>query len=314
MIVYTNSFGRLGNQLWTHAHLLAIALDRDVAFLSTTLRSHDGWRDGNGSSVQPSAKRLTLRPPGWAYLSATLAYRADLRLRFATIVGLMDGELLDMEESAAFGEMVQRDPLVFVSGLFLMAPRTLERHADTVKTLLMPDVSVTHSVDERMAAHRARARNHVAVHLRRGDYRTFCDGLMFYTDTEYGEAMRAIADQMRGSTLFHLFSDEPVDPGRFAPLQVEVWRGSAASDLHAMGGCDLILGPNSSYSQWASFAGNRPLHVLSWRAEEHHGSGPQVREPDVARDFAVFPPAGFGRFATHSVELATVVARHGRWN
>ena len=255
-----------------------------------------------------------MRPTSWASNTAALAYRANLRLRFAPIVGLMDGELLDIEEDTAFGEMVQREALVFVSGLFLMAPRTLERHADAVKALLMPDISVSSGVKVRMAAHRARARNHVAVHLRRGDYRTFCDGLMFYNDDEYTTAMRAISAQLTGATLFHLFSDELVDASQFAPLDVEVWNGSAASDLHAMSRCDLILGPNSSYSQWASFAATRPLHVLNWRAEERYRVGPAIREPDVTQDFKVFAPAGFGRFATHSVELATVIARHGRWN
>lgn len=122
MIVYTNSFGRLGNQLWTHAHLLALAIDRNVALLSKTSRAHDGRNDGNESPVCPS----------------------------------------------------ERNPKV---------------------------------------------------------------------------------------------------------------------------------GPAT-----------RPLHGLNWRAEESYRVGPAIPEPDVSRDFKVFDLAGFGRFATHFVNLANVVARHGRWN
>jgi hypothetical protein len=34
-------------------------------------------------------------------------------------------------------------------------------------------------------------------------------------------------------------------------------------DLYALAKYDYILGPLSSYSQWASFYGNKPLYQLS---------------------------------------------------
>lgn len=313
MIVYTHSFGRLGNQLWTHAHLLAFAIDRDLGFVSTTLRNQGPWYEGIPATSFLTNAQRRIRPYALTSQTLSLAHRLNLRIRAAPALTLVDGELLDLEGSPEMEDLVRTRPIVFASGLFFMASRALGAHADAVRALLTPIPAITADVDARMHAHRARHPHHVAVHLRRGDYRTFCDGDMFYSDEEYAVAMRAIANQLPGSTLFHLFSDEPVDSKSFAPLDVEVWNGSAAFDLHAMSACELIVGPNSSFSQWASFYGDRPIHVLNWRAEEKHGVGPAIREPEIGRDFKVFEPAGFGRFATHTVALETVLARAGRW-
>jgi hypothetical protein len=33
-------------------------------------------------------------------------------------------------------------------------------------------------------------------------------------------------------------------------------------DLHALARCDYIFGPQSTFTQWASFYGNKPLFLL----------------------------------------------------
>jgi hypothetical protein len=33
-------------------------------------------------------------------------------------------------------------------------------------------------------------------------------------------------------------------------------------DLHALARCDYIFGPQSTFTQWASFYGNKPLLLL----------------------------------------------------
>jgi hypothetical protein len=38
--------------------------------------------------------------------------------------------------------------------------------------------------------------------------------------------------------------------------------GSVVGDLYALARCDYIMGPPSTYTQWASFYGNRPMLCL----------------------------------------------------
>jgi hypothetical protein len=45
-------------------------------------------------------------------------------------------------------------------------------------------------------------------------------------------------------------------------LDVHPGPGHLVADLAALSGCDWLLGPPSSFSAWAAFAGNRPLLVV----------------------------------------------------
>jgi hypothetical protein len=40
-------------------------------------------------------------------------------------------------------------------------------------------------------------------------------------------------------------------------------RGSAVEDLYSLARCDYLLGPPSTFSLWASFYGNVPLHQMA---------------------------------------------------
>jgi hypothetical protein len=61
---------------------------------------------------------------------------------------------------------------------------------------------------------------------------------------------------------FFVCSDEPRNADEFPGLLVGLGAGSAMGDLHALARCDYIFGPQSTYTQWASFYGNKPLLLL----------------------------------------------------
>jgi hypothetical protein len=73
--------------------------------------------------------------------------------------------------------------------------------------------------------------------------------------------MRDLADQFPGERVsFLVCSDEPRRQDEFPGLSVGFGPGSPMGDLYSLAKCDYILGPSSSYSQWASFYGNKPLY------------------------------------------------------
>ena len=40
------------------------------------------------------------------------------------------------------------------------------------------------------------------------------------------------------------------------------------TDLYALSRCDYIIGPPSTFSQWASYYGHVPLRFLRWKGDE----------------------------------------------
>jgi hypothetical protein len=78
---------------------------------------------------------------------------------------------------------------------------------------------------------------------------------------QYTAWMRELADQIPGQRVsFLVCSDEPRRQEEFPGLSVGFGPGFPMGDLYALAKCDYILGPLSSFSQWASFYGNKPLY------------------------------------------------------
>ena len=103
----------------------------------------------------------------------------------------------------------------------------------------------------------------IGVHLRQGDYRTWKQGQYFFPPERYATWMRELAAQFPGRKVaFFVCSDEPRQASEFTGLTVAIGAGPPVVDLYALAGCDYVLGPPSSFSQWASFYGNEPLLFL----------------------------------------------------
>ena len=57
-------------------------------------------------------------------------------------------------------------------------------------------------------------------------------------------------------------SNEEVTTSQFHDLSVKVSGGDPIEDLYALARCDFIIGPPSTFTQWASFYGQKPLYHI----------------------------------------------------
>ncbi len=100
----------------------------------------------------------------------------------------------------------------------------------------------------------------IGVHIRQGDYRGWFDGKYFFPAARYAAWMHELAAQFPGRRVaFFVCSDEPRSLGEFPGLTVGLGTDSPVSDIYALARCDYILGTKSTFSQWASFYGEKPL-------------------------------------------------------
>lgn len=112
----------------------------------------------------------------------------------------------------------------------------------------------------------------VGVHIRRGDYDTWLDGIYYYKDEEYLLVMKNIEEQLSlqgKKAIFLLCSNERLDFHHFESLNcLTIPNTSGEKDLYGLSKCSYIVGPPSSYSQWASFLGKKPLKLMLTKDEE----------------------------------------------
>jgi hypothetical protein len=247
---------------------------------------------------------------GWAGKLALLAYRLNLKLSLFPSLLLKQGELLDLDDDPDFEGLVRSKYILFLSGFYFAAPASLQRHRQEIVTTLAPPAEVRDSARRAMGLVRQRADVQVGVHMRRTDYRTFCDGLLFYTDDELFGVMQHLAEELKPQTVcFHLVSDEPINPMAFRGLNTEIHCGTPLEDMYLLALCDYIIGPNSSFSHWASFWGAVPLHILDWKAMDRFCPSNSLHYPKPQRHFRVFEPADFGKHSSRRVSVRELLRR-----
>ena len=103
----------------------------------------------------------------------------------------------------------------------------------------------------------------IGIHIRRGDYQYWQNGRYFYEVNEYTILMNQMVEMFKNQNVgFFICSNEKLDEANFSNFNYTVSDNEAVVDLYSLAKCDLILGPPSTFTQWASYFGESPLcHV-----------------------------------------------------
>jgi hypothetical protein len=138
------------------------------------------------------------------------------------------------------------------------------KHSDEIRKIFTFRSEVTDVVDALFS--NLNDRIVVGVHIRRGDYAEWNNGIYYYTDEEYLHVMKDIKKQFDNkgqNTKFLLCSNESLDIEHFEELDCFIIPDSSGpKDLYALSKCSYIIGPPSSYSQWASYLGKKPIRLI----------------------------------------------------
>jgi hypothetical protein len=150
--------------------------------------------------------------------------------------------------------------VVFVHGWRIRAPESVRRHADLIREYFRPIAEYEQAARQAVERLRQKADVVVGVHIRLGDNWKWKGGQCYFPVSRYVTWMHELAEQFPGHKMaFLVCSDEPRHEQEFPGLAVGFGPDSPVGDLYALAQCDCIFGPISTYSQWASFYGNKPL-------------------------------------------------------
>lgn len=110
----------------------------------------------------------------------------------------------------------------------------------------------------------------LGVHIRRGDYRTWCGGKYFFDDGEYIEVIRQFVELLAGRSvdIFICSNDPQLAVSKYQRAfgsHVFFPKGSPAEDLCLLSECDYIIGPLSTFTLIASMYRDTPLYWMTSR-------------------------------------------------
>lgn len=268
MILVADRLGQLGNRLFQFAHLIAFAAERGLRVANPGFQ--DYARDfpafaGDALCRWPAARVAV--PPR---LTETLHRQTEVLVGLARRarggrgpLRLVETEAGDERSIAELGiaRMGGRARLVLVTGWGLRDDAALARQAALLRALFAPAAERARAADAAVAAARARGEVLVGLHVRRGDYARFARGRYFWSPDEYAEIARRARELVPGRRVAVLACGDDREALRAIP-DVAHGPGQLVEDLAALGRCDLILGPPSTFSAWAAFAGRVPLRHL----------------------------------------------------
>ncbi len=182
---------------------------------------------------------------------------------------------------------------VWVDALYCLAPQSFIKHANILRSFFSPAKEIQRSVDAKIGIARRGTDVLIGAHLRQGDYRFHDQGMLYYETEEYVRLLQRVVGLFPGRKVrILLCSDIEHSVSEFSPLECVFASGTEAEDLYELANTDFIVGPPSSFSQWASFFGSVPRFVYNRKYEETMGIH---REEIQLSDFTVHK-SGFGRF------------------
>ena len=109
----------------------------------------------------------------------------------------------------------------------------------------------------------------IGVHIRRGDYATWCRGTYFYNDEQYASVIQQVIELLPKEQIeiFICGNDPKLNRNyflkSFGGTRVKFPDGSPAEDLCLLSQCDYLIGPPSTFTLVASMYHDTPLYWIT---------------------------------------------------
>jgi hypothetical protein len=261
VIVIADKVGQLGNRLFHFAHFVAFGRSHDVAV------ANPGFGDFASFFPELSSDPLCRVPARRSHVPATertreAAFRACALLARGPVpkMRLATGEACDLR-SPEFRRQAERRRLLMVSGWLFRDDASFREQAGLLRLLFKPADVHLRSAERTTGEARRDCDVLVGVHVRHGDYAQYAGGRHFHPVDAYARLIERLAGLFPGRRpRFLVCSDDPASCTALRSEHVMAGPGQLVEDMYALAGCDYIVGPPSTFSAWASFYGEVPLH------------------------------------------------------
>ena len=270
--------GRLANRMVLFANFAALAEEQEHRLINFTFHSYSELFAGTRGNIYcryprpkrrswmdvvpgiATALRRTRIPYHLTRATAALNERFPIFGNAAITLHELPGQRVTLLDGPEYQEKIRPAGIIFVYGWWLRAPALVKKHGDKIRAYFRPVEQFEKAARDAIEPLRRAADVVIGVHIRQGDYRGWHGGKYFFPIARYAAWMQELAAQFPGRRVaFFVCSDEPRNAGEFPGLTVGFGTDSPVSDLDALARCDYLLGTKSTFSQWASFYGEKPL-------------------------------------------------------
>jgi len=272
MLIINDKPGQLGNQLWSYAPFIAYCLKHDITFL--TLYFEDNYKffdnlnkfeDIKFGLIKRRRADILLRK----ILLKSVRHIPDFFLRrWKIFVDKKNWKNESWDEKV----FLNNSNLVFIGVATHKKNNSyLKEYHQQLKEIFRPKELFIANAEKIIDSARKKFDTIIGIHIRRGDYKKFLNGVYYFEDEIYKSYMcKILAErELHNKKIgFLLCSNEKINTNNFTPFNIfQIPNSCHISDLYALSLCDYLIGPPSTFSMWSSFYGEVPLRFIKYANE-----------------------------------------------
>jgi Glycosyl transferase family 11 len=278
MIIITKPFGQLSNRVWLFANLMAHAIEHNYTLYNPAFQAYSAYfdkTDNNDFGKYPIYVKFSKytfwhkaiykiirviqnfqNQLGWS--------KSLLCTTYSIHYNNLKTPFFDVNQSCF--SQVAKKKIVLLEGWPLRSAELLEKHGDIVRNFFTPKDIFVEKAQTYIKNIKKKNRPIIGVHIRRGDYQTFRNGMWCYNNSQYYHIMQTInylfEQNYHQHCDFIIVSNSTIDLNDFKNLSVSWANEQDIVEQTILSMCDYIVGPPSTFSMWASFFGKKPLYII----------------------------------------------------
>tara|TARA_Y100001970_G_C14110203_1_gene790444 strand:+ start:280 stop:1215 length:936 start_codon:yes stop_codon:yes gene_type:complete len=274
-----NRTGRLGNRLFSRAHIYAAALEYKETVIDWGLldiKNYFPYLENTKIPIYPLNKNYKLKnlPDNLLANKFTLNTLNKLRPRLTGPFSIFwnqhygKGSFEDVRlDSNNFKYFIKQNNTIILNGYKFICTDWVKKYRPEICEYFKVPQSYTHKWQKLIRVWKEKFSEIIGIHMRRGDFETAMRGDFYLSPYEYAKILKERTDIDYKKTLILVFSEDKFIKksdwenfqSAFSFTNFILNNGTIIDDLTGLMHTDRIIGPKTStFSRWCGFIGNKP--------------------------------------------------------
>lgn len=266
IFIQSHNGGRLANQLWNFVSVYAYCLEKGYILINPTFDHYSKYFEQfkNNSFLSPNFKlNIFNKNLSWLIMRIILKINKVIGIGQSFQTGEDSNAIILPPTDDSFKV---NKPVGFFNGWLFRNTDGLEKFRKEITHTFRPAKEYQIKIDNFLQT-LSPDQFKVAIHIRRTDYKHHDNGKYYYEIEEYISVMKQIkAKYYDKNLLFIVFSDESWELSEFkdvgSAVMISPFLEDFVVDLFLISNCELIVGPPSSFTQFASWLGQKQLSPI----------------------------------------------------
>ncbi len=276
-VIIADKNGQAGNQLYLFAHFISNAIENNYriyfpAFNELSLYFENASNNRYGNyPINSRVSRFNFLNKSFLFVFrfiVAVLFRTIPLSKWHRVIRLYHTNDLQNDPYVYYNmerekDFLSNERLQILQGWSFRSPQCVIRQRKIVVSFFQLKPYWKKKVNDTINISRKDCEILIGVHVRRGDYIKFMNGIYLYDNKTYENYMQQVFKLFPGKKVgFLICSNENVSIKQPEGCSITYPNGHFIEDLYSLAECDYILGPPSTFSQWASYYGNKPIKIL----------------------------------------------------